>query len=243
MWFGHASTKRRAEEAIAITLSMTVITGSSRPPVASWSGFHPQEPSLVTRVKAMVRAIGEAARAFKRTAVIVAMFATIWLISATPASARVIGPCQGTATIDGVPYDASFDTPSNPIVVPEKRAGLEIPYSGSVSMTNTNYLGAVGVVIGPLTVNIGDWGLDPNDDDVTSTDPGATYVLGSELDNIVGIYQLTAFHDADGGSCDADAYVKLEGPVLPTPAGGGSTAAAVITGLGVVAAGRVKGKP
>lgn len=72
-------------------------------------------------------------------------------------------------------------------------------------MTNTNYLGAVGIVIGPATVNVGDWGLDENIADARATDPDATYVLGSELDNTVGIYQITAFHDADGGNCDATA--------------------------------------
>ena len=87
-----------------------------------------------------------------------------------------------------------------------------------------------------------DWGLDENIDDVQATKPGAVYVLGNELNNIVGIYQLTAFHDADGGNCDADAMVKLEGNPLSTPIGAGATAGLVVTGAGMLSAG-LKRKP
>lgn len=168
----------------------------------------------------------------------------MWLMTGIPAMAAITGPCQGSATIEGIKYDASFDTADNPIVVPEEREGLRIPYEGGVTMTNTNYLGAVGIVIGPATVNIADWGLDENDDDIRSTKPDSVYVLGSELNGLVGLYQLTAFHDADGGNCDATAMVKLEGSVLSTPLGAGSTAAALATGAGVIAAGRKKkGQP
>ena len=159
------------------------------------------------------------------------------LLSASPAFADITGPCEGSATIDGTTYDPSFDTASNPIVVPANRAGMTIPYSGAITVTNTNYVGAVGVVIGPFTVNVADWGLDENIDDTRSTDPGAIYILGSDLDNLVGLYRLTAFHDADGGSCDATAMVKLEGDPLSTPVGAAATGGAVLTGLAMVAAG------
>ena len=161
----------------------------------------------------------------------------VLLLSAIPALADITGPCDGSATIDGTTYDASFDTASKPIVVPADRAGMTIPYSGSITVTNTNYLGAVGVVIGPTTVNVAVWGLDENPDDKRSTDPGAIYILGSDLDNLVGLYQLTAFHDADGGSCDATAMVKLEGDPLSTPVGAAATGGAVVTGLAMAAAG------
>ena len=81
------------------------------------------------------------------------------------------------------------------------------------------------------------------DDDIRATQPGAIYVLGNELNNIVGIYQLTAFHDADGGNCDADAMVKLDGDPLSTPIGAGATAGLVITGAGVLSAGIKKKAP
>lgn len=165
------------------------------------------------------------------------MLVMLGLLAASPASAKISGTYEGTATIDGTTYDPSFDTEDNPIVVPADRAGLRIPYSGSVTMTNSNYLGAVGVVVGPFTINVADWGLDENVDDTRATDPGAVYVLGSDFDNLVGIYKLTAFHDADGGNCDATAMVKLEGEVLSTPVGAGATAGAAITGVGLVAAG------
>jgi len=168
------------------------------------------------------------------------LWAGMMVVTMPLALADVTGPCQGSATIDGIEYDASFDTADNPIVVPEERDGLQIPYEGSVTMENTNYLGAVGVVVGPATINVADWGLDENEDDVRATEPNATYRLGSGLNNIVGLYQVTAFHDADGGSCDATAMVKLEGSVITNPIGAGSTAAAVITGVGLLSAGRPK---
>lgn len=180
---------------------------------------------------------GNNIRAKRRFAVAAALTTGSLLLMAAPAAADLTGNCSGSATIDGIAYDASYDTADNPIVVPEDREGLRIPYEGSVDMTNTNYLGAVGIVIGPVTVNVADWGLDPNDDDIKATEPGAIYVLGNELNNIVGIYQLTAFHDADGGNCDADAMVKLEGDPLSTPIGAGATAGLVITGAGMLSAG------
>ncbi|NNF65081.1 MAG: hypothetical protein HKN07_12610 [Acidimicrobiia bacterium] len=159
------------------------------------------------------------------------------LMVALPASASLTGPCSGSATIAGVEYDASFDSADNPIVVPEEREGLVIPYEGGITVTNTNYLGAVGLVIGPATVNIATWGLEENDDDIRSTNPGSQYRLGSEVNDIVGLYQLTAFHDADGGNCDATAMVKLEGNPLSTPLGLGVTAGTVISAAGLAAAG------
>ncbi len=178
----------------------------------------------------------------RRVAAAGAFVGALILLFAIPASADLTGNCSGSATIDGIEYDASYDTADNPIVVPEDREGLRIPYEGSVTMTNTNYLGAVGIVIGPVTVNVADWGLAENVDDTRSTAPGAIYVLSNGLNNIVGIYQLTAFHDADGGNCDADAMVKLEGDPLSTPIGGGATAGLVITGAAVLSAG-IKKKP
>lgn len=164
----------------------------------------------------------------------------IVMLMAVPASASITGPCSGSATIDGIEYDASFDTVANPIVVPADRDGLVIPYEGGISVTNTNHLGAVGLVIGPVTVNIADWGLEENVDDIRQTDPGKQYTLGNEVNDIVGIYQLTAFHDADGGSCDATAMVKLEGNPLTTPIGLGATAGALLSAAGLAFAGTVR---
>ncbi len=173
----------------------------------------------------------------RRIALAIGFTAALLLLVAAPATAGLEGNCSGSATIDGIEYDASYDTADNPIVVPKEREGLRIPYEGAVTMANTNYLGAVGIVIGPVTVNVADWGLEENRDDIRATEPGAIYVLGNQLNNIVGIYQLTAFHDADGGSCDADAMVKLDGDPLSTPIGAGATAGLVVTGAGVLSAG------
>ncbi len=182
-------------------------------------------------------------RNLKKGAVALAAGMALVLIVAAPAFGGMTGPCSGSATINGIEYDASFDTAARPIVVPENREGLVIPYEGGITVLNTNYLGAVGVVIGPATVNVADWGLDENPDDVRDTSPNATYTLGSELNNIVGLYELTAFHDSDGGGCDATAMVKLEGNPLETPIGAGATAGAVITGVVTLTAGIPKRKP
>lgn len=165
------------------------------------------------------------------------------LILPGTAQAKLEGPCSGSADIGGVTYDASFDSEDNPIIVPENRDGLQIPYRGAITVQNTNYLGAVGIVIGPATINVADWGLEENDDDVRATAPDSVYTLGSQLNNIVGLYNLTAFHDADGGNCDADAMVKLEGSPLSTPIGIGATAGTVLTGAGLLGAGIPKKRP
>ena len=99
---------------------------------------------------------GQSRRSQWRTPFVVAAIGFFATVPVLPAGAGVTGPCEGTATIDGVVYDASFDTADNPIVVPAKRAGLRIPYSGSIGVQNTNYLGAVGVVVGVfVTVAVG----------------------------------------------------------------------------------------
>ena len=176
----------------------------------------------------------------RRIAAVGGLGLALALVIALPASASLTGPCSGSATIAGVEYDASYDTADNPIVVPEEREGLVIPYEGAITVTNTNYLGAVGLVIGPVTVNIADWGLEENADDIRATNPGSQYRLGSEVNDIVGLYQLTAFHDADGGSCDATAMVKLEGNPLSTPIGIGTTVGTVISAAGLAAAGMAR---
>lgn len=159
------------------------------------------------------------------------------LALALPAGAGVTGPCEGKVTINGVEYTPANDTRDNPIVVPADREGLRIPYEGAVTVQNTNYLGAVGVVVGPATITVADWGFDENPDDVRSTTPGSIYILGSELNNIVGLYQLTAFHDADGGNCDATAMVKLDGSPLSSMIGLAAVGGAALSGIGVASAG------
>ena len=158
----------------------------------------------------------------------------LWL--GFPALASISGPCSGSATINGVTYTPANDTAANPILLPENPGGTSIEYEGSISAANTNYLGAIGVVIGPVTVNVADWGLEENADDERSKGP-ANYVLGDELNQIVGLYQVTAFHDADGGSCDYTGMVRIEGAPMEHPVGQSAVALAVVSGAGLVAAG------
>lgn len=176
-----------------------------------------------------------------RVAIGVGVLLGCFLLLIAPASAKMVGSCDGKVTIEGVEYTADNDTRDNPIIVPKNRDGLPIVYEGSVGFTNTNYLGAVGIIIGPSTINVADWGLDENEADVRERSP-STYTLGSQVDNIIGIYQLTAFHDADGGNCDADAWVKFEGGLTDSPIAMGAAGGVVVTGVGLVAAGRPKGR-
>ncbi len=163
------------------------------------------------------------------------------VLVAPAASAGLRGPCSGTATIDGVTYDASFDTPANPIVVPADRAGLQIPYSGEITVANTAYRGGVGVKLGPFTVPVAEWGVESNPDDRRGAQ--GVYRLDDRMDDIVGLYQLTAFHEADGGECRATAMILLEGNPLATAPGAGAAVGAALTLIGMVAAGIKKKLP
>jgi hypothetical protein len=150
---------------------------------------------------------------------VVAALVAGWVLVMVPhADAKVEGPCSGQATVDGTPYDDSYDTKDHAIHLPEDPGGMEIPYQGAINAENQDYDGHVGVVIGPAVVNIATWGPDPNPDDTRSKQ--GTYVLGTELDNIVGIYEVPIVHNVGGAeACSATVFIKIEGNPLSTPLG------------------------
>jgi len=142
----------------------------------------------------------------------------------SPAGASVAGACGGKATIQGVTYTPANDTPSNPIILPN-RDGVTIPYEGTVGFLNKNFSGEIGVTIAGVNVKIDDW-KGVNDDDIRETK--GDYALDdfySQVDSMVpggrvpGLWRLWVQHSADGGSCSAFAMVKIEGNPLSTPAG------------------------
>ncbi len=146
------------------------------------------------------------------------------IATVSPSSASVAGPCSGSATIQGITYTPANDTPSNPIVLPN-RNGVTIPYQGSVGFPNKNFNGEIGVTIAGVNVKIDDW-KGVNDDDIR--EKIGKYELDdfySRVDSMVpggrvpGLWRLWVEHSADGGSCSAFALVKIEGNPLSTPAG------------------------
>lgn len=146
------------------------------------------------------------------------------IATVSPSSASVAGPCSGNAMIQGITYTPANDTPSNPIVLPN-RNGVTIPYQGSVGFSNKNFSGEIGVTIAGVNVKIDDW-KGVNDDDIR--EKIGKYELDdfySQVDSMVpggrvpGLWRLWVEHSADGGSCSAFALVKIEGNPLSTPAG------------------------
>ncbi|HDL42021.1 MAG TPA: hypothetical protein ENG98_03280 [Actinobacteria bacterium] len=141
-----------------------------------------------------------------------------------PAGASVSGPCDGSATIQGTTYTPANDTPSNPIVLPN-RNGVTIPYQGNVGFSNKDFNGKIGVTIAGVNVKIDDW-TGVNDDDIR--EKVGEYELDDFYDQVdstvpggrvPGLWRLWVEHSADGGSCSAFALIKIEGNPLSTPAG------------------------
>ncbi len=157
---------------------------------------------------------------------------------APPAAAGVEGGCWGTATIDGVTYDPTYDTRGNPIVVPLDEDGVLIPWIGNVDFGNENHSGKIKLVIGPGEVEIADWsGPNPDDD----RDADGVYELDDAKDvipfGLTGIYEVKGEHSADGGMCKGSVFVKLSGNPLATPIGIVSVAGTLLTLAGIAVAG------
>lgn len=157
------------------------------------------------------------------------------------ANASIDPGCTGSAVIDGVTYGPNNDTPSNPIVIPIDKDNVVAAWQGSVNFLNTNHHGSLGIVVGPWTIQIADWG-DPNSGDTRSAD--GLYNL-DELkaqfpvaESLIprGLYELSGFHQADGGRCDGRLMVKIDGDPLSSPLGIASVAGTVVTGLTLLGA-------
>lgn len=162
------------------------------------------------------------------------------LLVGVGAGAAIDGPCRGTVTIDGVVYSEANDSAANPIVVPDE-SGLIAFWEGSTDVPITNHTGKIGVVLGPTTINIEEWGGENSDLETESSD---SYAIDDARDvlpiNLVGLYEVSGFHNGDGGNCDGSVMILLEGNPLTTPVGGGSAAGAVLALAGLLSAGRVR---
>ncbi len=119
-------------------------------------------------------------------------------------------------TIDGIPYGPNNDTVSNPIVVPIDKDGVVAIWEANVPFDNENNDGNLGIVVGPFTIQIADWG-DPNPGNKQGN--SGSYSIEEFKDvfpvpeSLIprGVYQLSGEHTADGGTCTGTVMVKLEG--------------------------------
>lgn len=138
------------------------------------------------------------------------------LILPAIAMAGIDGGCDGSVTIDGKTFGPNNDTIDNPIIVPIEKEGLVAQWEGSVPFDNRNHEGRLGMVIGPWTIKVADWG-DPNDANVQ--DNAGSYSIDEFKDlfpvpvSLIprGVYELSGEHSADGGKCTGTVMVKLEG--------------------------------
>jgi len=148
------------------------------------------------------------------------------------ASAGVTGGCSASATIGGVTYTPGNDTPDNPVLVPADQDGVEIPWTGSVPFENKNHNGELRLALPIGSVQIAAWGHPNEGDDRAAS---GTYALDSFWEmlgfRITGMYTVSGFHDASGGSCTGFAVVKFTGSPLGTPVGIVVVAGAVVTGI------------
>ena len=150
-----------------------------------------------------------------RLLLVLGIVASVMILPAT-AMAGIEGGCTGSVTVDGIPYGPNNDTVGNPIVVPIEKDGVVAFWEGSVPFNNENNDGKLGIVVGPFTISIADWG-DPN----TANDQGneGTYTIEEFKDlfpvpvSLIprGVYELSGEHSADGGKCTGTVMVKLEG--------------------------------
>lgn len=163
--------------------------------------------------------------------------------SAGPAAAQQpSNDCEGSAEIGGVTYrtvrapNGELRVSPSPVVVPDDVEGLIVPFSGLVGFANTNFRGEVSVVVGGISFDVEDW-ASPNPDDVRATFPGATHRIRDDLPSVVGLVQVKAFHEADGGRCELSFRMKLNGSVLSTPLGLLATFGLILSGVLLLLAG------
>jgi len=146
---------------------------------------------------------------------VLGVMASVLILPAT-ALAGIEGGCTGSVVIDGNTYGPNNDTVDNPIVVPIEKDGIFANWEGQVPFDNENNQGEIGIVVGPFTIKVADWG-DAN----TAKSPGnsGSYSIDEFKDQFPvpesliprGVYQLSGEHSADGGKCTGTVMVKLEG--------------------------------
>ncbi|MDX1450695.1 MAG: hypothetical protein R3246_16725 [Acidimicrobiia bacterium] len=176
-------------------------------------------------------------RTVRSVVLVSALAAALVLGVVAAASGSVQGGCWGTATIDGVTYDPTYDTRDNPVKIPWDEDGVLIPWEGEVMFANQDHSGKVSLVVGPFNIKVADWEGDNQDDDRTAD---GTYALDDAKDvvpfSIAGIYKVKAEHSAAGGSCRGFVFVDVGGNPLTSPFGILAVVGTLLGGAGIVAA-------
>jgi uncharacterized membrane protein YhaH (DUF805 family) len=158
-------------------------------------------------------------------AVVGLVFALV-LVSPSRAFADVDGGCTGSAdfSVDSVgAYTPANDTRGNPVIVP-KADGNVASWEGTVPGENKNFGGEVEIRLGPVWIEVADWGLpdhDGSNDNDERSDNGE-YDMDQVWDVVPksiaqGIYEARASHSASGVDCQAQFFVKFEGSALSSP--------------------------
>lgn len=173
-----------------------------------------------------------------RRLVVIGATAVGLLSVASPASAVVTGPCDGSVTIGGVTYGPGNDTEDNPIVIPEDRSGLVADWEGTTGVPIRDHVGTVGIVVGPSTIEIAPWSGANADDETEASGSYSFDSLPSFVSNLTGIYEVTATHAGTGGSCSGSVMILMEGNPLTTPVGAASVGGTLLAGAGMLLAGR-----
>jgi hypothetical protein len=150
-----------------------------------------------------------------RLVLVLSVMALVLILPAA-AMAGIEGGCTGSVVIDGNTYGPANDTVGNPIVVPIEEEGIVADWEGSVSFNNENNEGKLGIVVGPWTIKIADWG-DPNTANKQGNSGSYSIEEFKDLfpipESLIprGVYELSGDHTADGGNCTGTVMVKLEG--------------------------------
>jgi hypothetical protein len=158
--------------------------------------------------------------------IVAGFLAGLLAANAGPANAGVTGGCEGSAdfSADSVgAYTPDNDTTGNPVIVP-KDDGNIASWQGSVPGENKSFSGNVEIRLGPVWIEVADWGEPDHDgsnvDDERFDD--GEYNMDELWDvlpkNIAhGIYEARAKHTASGVDCAAQFFVKFEGNALGSP--------------------------
>lgn len=136
------------------------------------------------------------------------------------ASARVTGPC--TTSIDGVEVTDGHDSPDTAVPL---QSGTQVPVAGTAearvtTLSYTVHVAGGGIQVGSVVIS----------EDGRSW--SGTVDLADFSTATVGLFEVTAEVDTQGGDCTGVAYVCIEGrSPFTTAAGAGATALGVGGGI------------
>lgn len=169
----------------------------------------------------------------------VAILALGWL--AGPAAAvlteNTVG-CSGSAVItdpDGETYEAD----ARDVSVEVPREGVA-SWKGSIGTVTHNHFGEVNLAVGPLDVQLGDWGPSRNADDESSSE-GVEEIPDVLRYVVPGEYVVSGFHQGDEGGCKGHVVVAVDVSPFSTPAGMAAVTLTVLSGAGLVVSAIAKG--